>query len=69
MNLYKGYNPTNRKHIDKDLLDVIHYHNMQRKLSMINKEADMFGFYFSGMVLQYLELNYGTSCFRVKIFL
>ena len=31
-----------------DLLNVINDHNMQRNLSMIKKEADMFGLLFIG---------------------
>ena len=32
----KNYQPANRKLIFKDLLDVIHFQNMERKLSLIN---------------------------------
>ena len=42
--------------IPKDILDVITYHNMQRNLSMIKKEADILGFYLLVMVLKYTEL-------------
>ena len=34
-NISKCYQPTNRELISKDLLDVIHYQNMERNLSLI----------------------------------
>ena len=39
----KTYIPPNRKLISKELLDVIHEQNMKRNISMIKKEADIFG--------------------------
>ena len=44
----KGYQPPNRKLISKDLLDVIHYQNMESNLSLIKKGSDIFGFLFLG---------------------
>ena len=44
----KCYQPLNRKHISKDLLDVIHDQNMERNLSLIEKESDIFGLLFLG---------------------
>ena len=41
-NLSKGYNPPIIKLIFKDILDVIHDQNTQRKLIMIKKEVDIF---------------------------
>ena len=42
----KCYQPPNRKLISKDLLDVIHDQNMERNLSLIKKESDIFGLLF-----------------------
>ena len=42
----KCYQPPNRKLISKDLLDVIHDQNMERNLSLIKKESDIFDCYF-----------------------
>ena len=42
------YQPPNRKLISKDLLDVIHYQNMESNLSLIEKESDIFGLLFLG---------------------
>ena len=42
----KCYQPKNRKLISKDLLDVIHDQNMERNLSLIEKESDIFGLLF-----------------------
>ena len=39
----KCYQPPNRKLISNDLLDVIHDQNMERNLSLIEKESDIFG--------------------------
>ena len=36
----KCYQPPNIKLISKDLLDVIHYQNMERNLILIEKESD-----------------------------
>ena len=44
----KSYQPPNRKFISKDILDVIHDQNMERNLSLIKKESDIFGFLFLG---------------------
>ena len=44
----KCYQPPNRKLISKDLLDVIHDQNMERNLSFIEKESDIFGLLFLG---------------------
>ena len=44
----KCYQPPNRKLISKDLLDVIHDKNMERNLSLIKKESDIFGLLFLG---------------------
>ena len=46
INVSKGCQPPNRNLISKDLLDVIHDQNMERKLSLIKKESDIFGFLF-----------------------
>ena len=43
-NVSTGYNPTNRNLSPKNILYVIHYPNMIRNLTMINKEADVLGF-------------------------
>ena len=42
----KCYQPPNRKLISKDILDVIHDQNMERNLSLIKKESDIFGLLF-----------------------
>ena len=47
-NVSKCYQYPNRKPISKDILDVIHYHNMERNLILIKKESDIFGFLFLG---------------------
>ena len=44
----KTYITTNRKLISKELLDVIHEQNMKMNLSMIKKEAEIFGLLFLG---------------------
>ena len=44
----KFYQPPNRKLISKVLLDVIHDQNMERNLSLIEKESDIFGLLFLG---------------------
>ena len=44
----KIYQPPNRKLISKDILDVIHDENMERNLSLIKKESDIFGSLFLG---------------------
>ena len=47
-NVSKFYQPPKRKLISKDLLDVIHDQNMERNLSLIEKESDIFGLLFLG---------------------
>ena len=42
------YIPSNRKLLSKELLDFICEQNMKRNLSMIKKEADIFGCLFLG---------------------
>ena len=44
----KCYQPPNRNIINKDLLDVIHDHNMVRNLRWINKDYDSSGLLFLG---------------------
>ena len=44
----KSYQPPNRNLISKDLLDAIHDQNMERNLSLIKKESDIFGLLFLG---------------------
>ena len=44
----KCYQPQNRKLTCKDILDVIHDQKMERNLSLIKKESDIFGFLFLG---------------------
>ena len=44
----KCYQPPNRQLISKDLLDVIHDQNMERNLSLIEKESEIFGLLFLG---------------------
>ena len=44
----KCYQPPNRKLISKDLIDVIHDQNMERNLSLIEKESEIFGLLFLG---------------------
>ena len=39
----KRYQLPNRKLISKDFLDVIHHQNMERNLSLIKKESEIFG--------------------------
>ena len=55
----KCYQPPNRKLIPKDLLGVIHYHNMERNLSLIKKESGIFEFLFLGD---------GTTISRIPLF-
>ena len=43
-----SYQPPNRKLVYKDLLDVINDHNMERNLSLIKKESEIFGLLFLG---------------------
>ena len=47
-NVLNTYLPPNRKLISKELLDVIHKHNMKRNLAMIKREAEIFGLLFLG---------------------
>ena len=47
-NVLKTYIPPNRNLISKELLGVIHEENMKRNLTMIKKEADIFGLLFLG---------------------
>ena len=47
-NVSKGYQPPNRNYISKDLLDIIHYQNMERNLILIKKESDISGLLFLG---------------------
>ena len=47
-NVSKIYQPLNRKLISKDILYVIHDHNMERNMSLIKKESDIFGLLFLG---------------------
>ena len=42
------YQHTNRNLLSKDVLDVIRDHNMERNLSFIKKETDIFGLFFLG---------------------
>ena len=42
----KSYQPPNRKLIYNDILGVIYDHNMERNLSFIKIESDLFGFLF-----------------------
>ena len=44
----KCYQPPNRKLISKDLLSVIHDQDMERNLSLIVKESEIFGSLFQG---------------------
>ena len=44
----KCYQPQNRKLTCKDILDVIHDQNMERNLSLIKIESDIFGLLFLG---------------------
>ena len=47
-NVSKCYQPPNRKLISKDLMGVIYDQNMERKLSFIRKDSDIFGLLFLG---------------------
>ena len=47
-NVLQTYIPPNRNLISKELLDVIHEHNMKSNLSMIKNEAETFGLLFLG---------------------
>ena len=47
-NVSNSYQLPNRKLISKNILDVIHDHNMERNLSLIKKEYDIFGLVFLG---------------------
>ena len=44
----KCYQPPNRNLVSKDILDILHDQNMERKLSLIKKESDIFGLLFLG---------------------
>ena len=44
----KCYQPPNKNLISKDLLDVVHDHNMESNLSLIKKESDIFELLFLG---------------------
>ena len=44
----KCYQPPNRRIRSKDILDVIHDQSMERNLSLIKKESDIFGLLFLG---------------------
>ena len=44
----KCYQPPNRNLVSKDLLDVIYDQNMERNLSLIEKESEIFGLLFLG---------------------
>ena len=44
----KCYQPPKIKLISKDILDVIHDQSMERNLSLIEKESEIFGFLFLG---------------------
>ena len=44
----KCYQPPKSKLTSKDILDVIHDHNMERNLSLIEKESEIFGLLFLG---------------------
>ena len=44
----KSYQPPNGKLVYKNILGVIHDPNMERNLSLIKKESDIFGFLFIG---------------------
>ena len=48
INVSKCFQSPDRKLISKALLDVIHYQNMERNLSLIEKESDIFGLLFLG---------------------
>ena len=45
-NVSKCYQYTNRNLIHKDILDVIHDHNMDNNLNLIQKESDISGLLF-----------------------
>ena len=47
-NVSKTYIPPNRKLISKELLDVIHEHNIRSNLAMIKKEAEIIRLLFLG---------------------
>ena len=47
-NVYKAYIPPNRNPTSKELLGVIHEQNMRINLSIIEKEAEIFGLLFLG---------------------
>ena len=57
-NVSKCYHPPNKKLISKDLLDVIHDQNMEKKLSLIEKESEIF---------ELLFLGYGATISRVPL--
>ena len=44
----KSYQPPSKKLTSKDILDVINDQNMERNLSLIKKEYDIFGLLFIG---------------------
>ena len=46
--LSKIYQPPNIEYLSKDILDVIHDQNMERNLSLIKKECDIFGLFILG---------------------
>ena len=45
-NVLKTYIPPNRKLVSKELIDIIHEHNMKSYLAMIKKGAEIFGLVF-----------------------
>ena len=51
----KRYQPPNRDIIYKNILDVINDHKMERNLSLIKKESDIFGLLFLG---DGIDVNY-----------
>ena len=48
INVSKCYHTSNRKIIYKDILDIINDHNMERNLSLIERESDIIGLLFLG---------------------
>ena len=67
-NVSKYYKPPNINLVFEDILDVIHYQNMERNLILIHKESDIFGLLFIGDGANIYRIPLLNILFRVKIF-
>ena len=66
--LSKSYQPPNRNLIYKDILDVIHDHNMESNLILIKKESDIFILLFLGDGATIYRIPLLKIVFQEKIF-